>query len=171
MTGEQAVAYLRERWDAWQRLPARLDQLMSEGAHVLGLARAQGRTGTAERAEDVIQALGTLRGTVVAVSGKIEWVRQKLAAAGYGNELGIIPIVLAGFAIAAAAGMALVFKGISYNERVLRDIEKGILPPESLPGGGGGIGGAFGRGLGQALLPIAGIGALLFFASQQRRAR
>ena len=169
MTGDQAVAYLRERWDAWQALPARLEQLMAEGTHVLGLARAQGRTGTAERTEDVLQALGTLRGTVVAVSSKIDWVRQKFAAAGYGNELGAIPFILAGIAIAAAAGMALVFKGISYNERVLRDIEKGILPPEALNGGG--IGGAIGRGIGGALVPIAiGAGALWFLSQRKGRA-
>lgn len=166
MTPEAAVAYLRDRWLAWQELPARIEHAMGKAAYIMGMARAQGNTETASKAETTLSALSLLRRTVLVVNSKVQTARELIDQAG----LGAIPLAVAAAAIVAAAGMALVYKALEHNERILEDIEAGILPPEAI--GTGGIGGGIGRGIGQALLPIALIGGALWAGNEflKRRA-
>lgn len=170
MSPEAAIAYLRDKWQDWLALPAKIERLMSRAAYVQGIARMQGRTDAADEAGRTIESLAALRGGVIAVQGKVEWARKLIAGSDAGNEMGAVPLVVGLAAIAAAAGMALIYKALAHQERVLEDIEAGILPPEAL--GTGGIGGAVGRGIGQALLPVALVGGLLWAGSNfiKRRA-
>ena len=139
---------------------------MGKAAYILGMARAQQNTEAAAKAEATLSRLSLLRRTVLVVNSKVQTARELIDQAG----LGAIPLVVAAAAIVAAAGMALVWKAFEYNERVLDDIEAGILPPEAL--GTGGIGAGIGRGIGQALIPIALVGGALWAGSEflKRRA-
>lgn len=165
MTPEAAVAYLRDKWLEWQRLPARIEHAMGKAAFILGMARAQENTATAAKAEATLGALSLLRRTVLVVNDKVKTAHELIDQAG----LGAIPLVVAAAAIVAAAGMALVYKALEHNERILDDIEAGILPPEAI--GTGGIGAGIGRGIGQALVPIALIGGALWAGSELLKRR
>lgn len=93
------------------------------------------------------------------------------------GELGAVPIVLAGLAIAVATAMALVYKELNYQESVLDAVEKGLLPatviaPVSSSGPiigaltPGGVGGGFFDQLGGAagdVLKWAALGLGAYF--------
>lgn len=155
----EAYDFVSKQLANWATVPGRIKAAMAKATALSAAAQTQGKTALAGKASEANSALAALESVYQSTQDKISGALKDLKAAGFG----VVPLIVAGVLIVAAGTMLYVFKNLEYNERVLSDIEKGILPPSSLPGGSG-FGGAVGGAVGDILKwgAIAGAGYLLY---------
>lgn len=178
----EAVQFVAAKIKDWANVPKRLETLIMNAGVVQARAREQGNAKAAARAADVIINAGELLTTYTHIADKVDAVRQWLRSvgvlSGYGEGEGtlgfipVLPVALIAIALAAAAGMYLVYQGLAYNQRLLADVESGLLPPSALPSSGGaGPKGFFdnlGHALGGTTGLMLGLGALALLLSSRK---
>jgi len=177
-----ALDYIRSKLADWANVPRRLEQLIMRAGQVQAAARVQGDAKAAARAADVIVSAGDALHNYTVITGKLEQVKSWLRSVGLlhgqqANMLGVVPVVpvvLVAVVLAVGAGMFLVYKSLAYNEALLRDVEKGLLPVAVLPGGGGtkppgGFFDNFGKYFGGTTGLVLGLGAVGLLVWSARR--
>lgn len=167
---QEAVNYIKGKVGDFFQLPSRITAGIKKAIQLNEVARAKGKSVQASEALAVKLVFDKARSSYNSLEAKLKTVLDALKSAG----LGIIPFIVIGAALALAAGMALLFKTVSFNEKVLSDIENKILTPEEAAGLFGKrpwFGGLLG-GLGTPLLLLGGgLLVLLFFTGGRTATR
>lgn len=165
-----AWAYVQDKLREWSALPKKFSDLSLKAYNLSVAAKAQGKPELANKVGSVITELTNVQSLWATTNEKLAGVLRDIKAAGFG----IIPVVLGVALVAGVTVMVYVFKTVGYQERVLADIEKGLLPPGALPSGGSDpfdFGGGLGKAVGGALTPLilVGGGYLLWQMMQKKQ--
>ena len=165
---QEAVNYIKGKVGEFFQLPSRITAGIKKAIQLNEVARAKNKPGYAAEALAVKVVFDKARGTYTSLESKLKTVLDALKAAG----LGLLPLIVIGAAITLAAGMALLFKQVSFSEKVLSDIENKILTPEEAAGlfGRRPLFGGLLAGLTTPIILIGGaLLALMFFGGRTRR--
>lgn len=165
----KAYDFVQQQLAIWASVPGRIRAALDKSAALSAIAQRQGKPALGGKAAESTRALTTLSNVWQTANEKLTGALKELKAAGFG----IVPLIVAGAIIAAAGVMLYVFKNLEYNERVLSDIEKGLLPSTALQPGGSTFGGNIGAAVGDVVkyAALAGVAYVGYRAYRARRRR
>lgn len=146
---QNAIDSIKAYMGEFLGLPRRITAAMDKADRLKRLAQDKGDNTATAKVVASASALSNLRVQYAKAETKVKWLLDQLKAAGFG----VLPVAVALAAVTIAGTVVYLIKSVSYQERLLADVEKGLVPASAL--GAGGWAGALGS-IGGALPWVAG---------------
>lgn len=169
---KDAYDFVRAQWAKWQSMPDRMAAAFAKADELTQQAQAQGRPQLASLTGEALQGLTSLRNFWNSANTKLDQAMADVKAMGFG----IVPLIVGAAVLAAAGAFYYVFRQQEYYEKILTDVEHGLLTTDQvkdLPGtdggsdnGGGGLGGEIGKAVGKILIGGAVLGGGYLIVTQ-----
>lgn len=158
---KDAYDFIRGQWDKWKGIPTRITAAVAKADELTQLAKQQNKPQVATVTGEALGALTSLKNFWDSANAKLDAAMADLRSMGFG----IVPLIVAAAVIAAAGAFYYVFRQMEYYERVLSDVEAGVLTGEqgqNILGGGDGVEqtftGEIGHAVGKVLIGAVVIG-------------
>lgn len=123
-----AVNYVKRKVGEFFGLPARIAKAARRAQELKQIAQMKNLSKEAAELGAIQSALVFLQGKYNETEAKVSPLLEQLKASGFGLAP-LIPIAIISAAVAVAAAMAYLFKGVSFNEQLLDKVEKKVITP------------------------------------------